>query len=635
MEHGFLKEKYGLHKSQEVERAAERTEQRTGEKVPQDPEARIQNYLDRLQNIINPPKLEGHSGFDRRERNLEMIKRGLYNKFVIKPEDIPEQYFDNQRRLAREQGHGDIEITRETRDQFSEVIVTDQRNSLNNWVDYLASPDAAYPDWLKYWTIRSMLGIGEYDKEKKAFAKRSKGTTKPFPDINREALAYVLDAVSQKYGKRHMELLALDEGEKKEFEKLLQGENFAKLYAWALEKTAIAPTESLAKTAGKWVKYSRDSNRLPLVESLRGHGTGWCTAGESTAQIQLKGGDFYVYYSFDQKGGSTIPRAAIRMEEDRIAEVRGIGEQQNLDSYIAPVVESKLKEFSDGAAFEKKTEDMKMLTTVERKSKINETLTKDDLVFLYEINAPIEGFGYQRDPRIAELRSQRNSEEDMAVVFECGKEQIAYNIFEIKEGTMAYVGPLVPGIFDKIQKYGIEQIYTSFPAGRIRKETIEIGGKNAATLIKEMRDKIKEMRDKKINISDYAMDILKSREFTTQKEIEDAILIRLKVGDLGFPKNKYPITDEIYRRIEELGLELCPAEIGPHYRLKYLDQLLGEWFRIGMKQITDRVGSPRVLSLARSEDGLWLDDLWTYPGDEWAPSRGFVFRLRKLKNLET
>ena len=48
MEHEFLKEKYGLHKSSEVEKAAERTKQRTGEKVPQNPDARIQNYLDRL-----------------------------------------------------------------------------------------------------------------------------------------------------------------------------------------------------------------------------------------------------------------------------------------------------------------------------------------------------------------------------------------------------------------------------------------------------------------------------------------------------------------------------------------------------------------------------------------------------------
>ncbi len=559
---------------------------------------------------------------------MEALKKILYDKFVIKLEEIPEGYFENQCRLAREQGHGDIEITEEMRDQLSEVIVTDQRSSLDNWVDYLASSDATYPDWLKYYAMRSVLGMGEYDKEKKQFAKRSKTTTKPFPDINREALAYVLDAVSQKYGKKHINLLALNEEEKKEFGKLLQGDNFAKLYTWAVEKLAIAPTEFLEKVAGKWVKYPKNSDDMPLVESLRGQGTGWCTAGESTAQTQLKGGDFYVYYSLDQKGKPTVPRAAIRMQENQIGEVRGIAEQQNLDPYINNIVQEKLKEFPDGSAYEKKVHDMKTLTAIEQKNKTGENLAKEDIVFLYEVNVPIEGFGYQRDPRIAEIRSQRNPEEDMPIVFECGKDQIAHGIKEIKEDTKAYVGPLVPGIFDKIQEYGIEHIYTLFPESRIRKETIEIGGKDAKALIKEMRDK-------KNNISDYAMDMMKSKDFTVLKGTEDAIFIRLKVGDLGFPKNKYPTTDEIYKRIEELGLELCPAETGPRYRLKYMNQPMGEWFRISMKQIADRYGSPHVFRLGRYVDGLWLDDDWADPGGEWNPGHEFIFRLRKLKNLET
>ena len=33
--HNFLKDKYNLHNAPEVEKAAERTEERTGEKVPQ------------------------------------------------------------------------------------------------------------------------------------------------------------------------------------------------------------------------------------------------------------------------------------------------------------------------------------------------------------------------------------------------------------------------------------------------------------------------------------------------------------------------------------------------------------------------------------------------------------------------
>ena len=74
------------------------------------------------------------------------------------------------------------------------------------------------------------------------------------------------------------------------------------------------PTEKneLLATEGQWVKYDQGSDHMPLVELLQGHGTGWCER-EWTAQTQLKAGDFYVYYSKDKEGNSTIPRAAIRM----------------------------------------------------------------------------------------------------------------------------------------------------------------------------------------------------------------------------------------------------------------------------------------------------------------------------------
>ena len=38
------------------------------------------------------------------------------------------------------------------------------------------------------------------------------------------------------------------------------------------------------------------------------------------------------------------------------------------------------------------------------KTSLNPVLTKEELQFLYKINAPIEGFGYEKDPRIEEIR---------------------------------------------------------------------------------------------------------------------------------------------------------------------------------------------------------------------------------------
>ncbi len=612
---GFLKEKYNLHNAEEVEAAASRTEIRTGEHVPQDPASRIQNYLERFTGILEreDPK--------HRERGIEALKEVLHRKFVIKPEEIPEGYFENQRRIARELGHGDVEVPQEMRDQLTEVVITDQETTLDQWIDYLASPDATYPDWLKYYAIRSVLGMGAYDKEKHQFGKRSKGTTKPFPDLNREALAYVLDAIEKNNSETGYDFSTLAEEDRPQFEKLLTGENFAKLYAFAIEKVTPATPEQLTSTAGQWVKYDRGSDHTPLVQSLQGHGTGWCTAGESTAKAQLESGDFYVFYSMDKDGNPTIPRAAIRMQEGNIAEVRGVAPDQNLDPTIAPVVEAKLKEFPDGAAYEKKTADMKTLTAIEQAIKAGQPLTGKQLRFLYEIDSQIEGFGYQRDPRIAELRSTRNPEADMPIVFECSPEQIARGAKDITAETKAYVGLLVPGIFQMLPE-GIEHIYTSFPENPIRQETVDIGGMTKEELLRQLEEK-------HINISDYARDMINSRDFTTGKEPEAADLVRLTVESLGFPHGA--TTDEIYRKADELGLELCPAEVGPQYRLKYDHQPMGEYFWIGMRQIADRGGYPGVFRLFRNADGLWLYFDWAVPGDRWSPESRFAFRLRKKR----
>jgi predicted GH43/DUF377 family glycosyl hydrolase len=62
------------------------------------------------------------------------------------------------------------------------------------------------------------------------------------------------------------------------------------------------------------------------------------------------------------------------------------------------------------------------MSALMQKQKSNELFSRKDLLFLYEINAPIEGFGYE-DPRIVELRGARNPEEDLFVIFDVFKDK--------------------------------------------------------------------------------------------------------------------------------------------------------------------------------------------------------------------
>jgi len=277
-----------LHTSEPVEHEQER-KSLADEETTQKPAEKIADWLKVIEKT--------HTGHRDDPRVLERVKDYYHKEFVIKPEEVPESYFENQKRMAREQGHGDVEIDQGVRDQNIEVIISDQKSTLDNWVDYFTSADAdAYPTWAKYWAFNSMLKLSGYDKENKTFAKRDKGTVAPYPDLNREALAYVIDKIIKKVNKEAIP----EQADNPEFKKLLDRANFGKLYAYAIEK--ITPTEEneLLNTKGEWIKYPQNSDHMPLVESLQGHGTGWCTAGESTAQAQLQGGDFYVYYSYDK-----------------------------------------------------------------------------------------------------------------------------------------------------------------------------------------------------------------------------------------------------------------------------------------------------------------------------------------------
>ncbi len=645
----FLKDRYNLHATPEVGQAANRTRIRTHEKVPQDPNSQIQNYLDRLANVFNPPALEGHPDFDRQGRNLDMLKPIILDRFVTKFDDIPESYWKGQERILRERGQqGDYDRFSEEeknkwKRELTEGLLSDQRASLEQWIDYFATPnlvtssEEAVPLYVRYWMFRSVIGLQEYDKEKGEFPERSRGTVKMFPDINQEALAYVMDALLKKHKDLPLSFDMFDaylpeeqkEKLKEEFKKGLEKENFAKLYAWANEQIRPIPEHLMPVTDGKWIKYSKSSDHKPLVASIRGRGTGWCTAGESFAISQLKAGDFYVFYSNDDSGNAVNPRIAIRMVGDRIEEVRGIAAKQNLDPFMGDVLEAKLDEFPDKDKYLKKEADMKRLTEIDNKAKRGEDLDRDDLIFLYELNSPIEGFGYENngrssDPRIKELRSTRNPEDDMPTVFDCEPFQIAHSTREINEHTKAYVGKLETGIFDLVRKYKLEHIYTSFPEGRIRFDSVTVGGKDLNQLQRELSEN-------KINVSSYAEYMMRTGLSLTKGVGQNLDIVRLKVGDLGLPDD-YPTTDKIFKRAEELGLELCPADLGPNYRLQYKDQPMNEWFSIGMKPISDSRGYPRVFRLVHYASGLWLDDSWARPDDGWGPRRGFVFSLSKFKS---
>ena len=645
-----------LQTSPEVQRAVEREEQRTGtgEKVPNDPAERIEAYLKRLEKLVLGPNKEQESKAMRdvehteRPRALSLLREMVLNEHVRpNKEQMAQGAARVEQHAARQMGI-QAEYNDETLEQRGEIAVGDLESSLDEWIKYLSDTNEPYPTWFRYYAFRNILNLGEYDKDKQEFPKRSKGTSKLFPDIDRGALAYVEEIMtaaqddtvlarvreSQKeFGAPEADMWTPQKAQ--DFVKM----SFAKQYAKGIEAQGTITPELRAETRGEWVQYHQGDDPKGLWKSLQNKGTAWCTRGYPTAEAQLKAGDFYVYYTLDATGAPTIPRIAIRMEGDKkIAEnPRGVFDsQQNLEPNMVEILDEKLKEFgAEANTFKKKSEDMRMLTVLEKKREEGVPFTKNDLILLYEINGTIEGFGYQKDPRIAELRQGRNTEDDMLVIFECERDEIAHVPSQINENTKAYVGQFEPGIFQKLPE-NLEHVYTSFPEKKIRREDVVHGGKFEDQLTSEIEDIS--------SISDYGKSMLKNEEFVRSlydnteapraewvlKKPEKMTLIRLTVADLGFKSSA--TTDQIYERAQILGLELCPPDTGPNYRLKYRNQPLNEWIYIGMKQITDSGGNPGVFGLARGDGGLWLNEGWTGPGGEWNPDDRFVFRLRKSES---
>ncbi len=196
---------------------------------------------------------------------------------------------------------------------------------------------------------------------------------------------------------------------------------------------------------------------------------------------------------------------------------------------------------------------------------------------------------------------------------------VAYSLEQLNNKTRVYIGQLEPGMFKNFPK-SIEHVYTRFPERELQLESLGIGGQTGSELQGLMQKN-------QVKLPEFTKNKLDSPDFLTSKQLEEVDLIKLKVEDLGLGER--PTTDQIYARIAELGLDLCLPEVGPYYRLAHLDQPTDDRVIVGMKPFADQDGSLYVFRVERDARGLWLNDDWAEPDDQWDPDDQFLFRLRK------
>lgn len=112
-------------------------------------------------------------------------------------------------------------------------------------------------------------------------------------------------------------------------------------------------------------------------------------------------------------------------------------------------------------------------------------------------------------------------------------------------------------------------------------------------------------------------------KITIAKEPTVLDLVRCSVAELGFKDGAY--FKDIVVRAQELGLSLCPSEVGPQLCLLYHDQPLGEWTAVAMEPIMDSDGYLLIFAVERCSVGPLLSAYWGDPSDYWCPDDCLVF----------
>ena len=378
---------------------------------------RVRKYLAKLRYMHDIAKNNGDGG-------LELLRAYYYKKYVIKEDKFPKKYIDVRKKVASNMGYGDIKLSEEHIKEIKKDNIEDQKKSLDRWIDFLLEENSYpnYPDWYKYYVFEGIVKIGSYDKSKNKINKRTATTSSVFVGLNEQALLLI-----------YINLVKVLKGEKIEdltLQKLLKDANFGKIYLYMLNKL----NNNEAKD-GIWKKYNRQTNNetkeeIKLVNDIQGKITNWCIEGKHSAHLTLRDGDVYIYYTKDMNDNYACPRIGMSIDENgTIDEIRGTAYNQDIEEEMKDVLKKKLFELPDGNNYIKKDSDMKKLTKLYNSK--DKEFSVEELKFLYEIDAPINGFDIHRDSRINEILSTRNWKEDFSKISGCSVEDIKNKIKKI------------------------------------------------------------------------------------------------------------------------------------------------------------------------------------------------------------
>ncbi len=140
--------------------------------------------------------------------------------------------------------------------------------------------------------------------------------------------------------------------------------------------------------------------------------------------------------------------------------------------------------------------------------------------------------------------------------------------------------------------------------------SITIGGNTKPQLLEALQSK-------GIPMNKYAEILFTDPLFTTSEDSRSLNIVEVSLDQLGLPHGG--VTAEIFSNARELGLDLCPLELAPHFRLQYLDQAEGPYLTIASQKTKNDETYPNGFYLRRFEGTLWLRGYQAHSEYVWEP----------------
>lgn len=179
-----------------------------------------------------------------------------------------------------------------------------------------------------------------------------------------------------------------------------------------------------------------------------------------------------------------------------------------------------------------------------------------------------------------------------------------------------------------------EKIY---PNCEVITRIVEVGGLTKTQLIQKLQQY-------SILMNESGERLFADDKFMTSDTKYSLQTVELTVDELGFPDGA--TTAQIFKRASELGLKLCPLELGPHLRLVYLDQPEGcsgnplrrhqapaGSITIASEILTEDDDFPKGFYLRRINGVLWLRGYCADHLHVWNPDDHFIFCQKNLEGV--